>query len=683
MPQQDWFTQFERPDPSPVPASGGAPPPSSDVYLSLSSADRRGPVAPQPGPPQDDWFAQFETKPPAPTPERSLSKDLISSFGSFTEGALIEPVMGLFQIMSQFSQRPVDTTVGIVKGVGEAQGAEYYKAREALGRKDYPAAMGHALAYLVPILGPAAATIVSEAQETGDWAKATGRITAMAAPAAYGRWAKAGAARPRPSTDSPVPLTVAERSGSKVAQFAEGITEHTLPGGGVFGRFRMRQQEALAKLADDLVERISPQADTPYSAGAAVQGGLRQAQETITKQIGVLYDEIDSLTRSARVRHPTTITEPSRIVGPSGEALETSRRVLRPTLEGGVAVPTVTLKSVAVKLLRRMNENTLIPPQELARSRTLLEHVIRGPRTMTFRAFQDMRSDLLGIARSSHADPIPGRAAGITKQLIATTDQAMMRAARQSNVPGLADKVRAANTAWRNVKTQFNETVIKKLLDAPPERVTQFIQGAPLDDIAEITSTLPREVMDQVRARLVRDMLDKAMAGELAKPGTFAQYGLSSEGLPSTVATMKGKTLHGQMERLGSERLTAVFGDTTAHELLEIGKWANRVSGNRAGMARGLIAASMNATILGPVLSPIVGMSIGSWGATAGMTTAFNALARILVRQRSARTNYAAFLRALSRGDVQAAQSTGLALTFQLQRELISETQTPDEKHPN
>lgn len=69
----------------------------------------------------------------------------------------------------------------LVGGVGMAQQQQYEQALEALQAGDYAAGLGHGLAWLTPLLGPAAAQAVETAQ-AGDYARASGQAVGLLAP---------------------------------------------------------------------------------------------------------------------------------------------------------------------------------------------------------------------------------------------------------------------------------------------------------------------------------------------------------------------------------------------------------------------------------------------------------------------------------------------------------------------
>lgn len=510
------------------------------------------------------------------------------------------------------------------------------RAREAFQEGRYSEAAGYGAASALPLVGPMAAQI-GEKIGSGDptqQAQAVGHAISGMLPVGVYRAARARApmtaqqATARTVT-ADVPLTVAERTGSPIASFAEGVTERTIPGSSVYGRFRDRQQASLQQAADQVVDRLSQTtARTPEEVGLTVQRALDEAKQSMRADLSARYAEIDTLT-------------------------------------AGITVPTASLKAVVRPMLQRIRaEGQLIPPQELSRTTQILERIASAPRQLPFRAFQDARSDLLAITRS-FGDPLPGKAAGVAKRLAAETDAAMMGAAERSGVEGLVSKVRDANAQTKLLNERFNDTVIKKLIDADPEKVPSYVRGADLASVRELAATIPAETMDTVRASIVRDMLNKSTQGELSSLSIGQQLGLTAEGRPVSTPKLSGASLRRQLESLGEPKLETLFGRQVSRDLREIAAMAERIAPRAASQARGLIAAGVNASIFSWLLSPL-GVNVMTGVQAAGTYGAFNALARVLTTQRGAQA-YRSMLEAMSSGNTRKATAAGLAVTRLLQ----------------
>jgi hypothetical protein len=117
-------------------------------------------------------------------PEAPRDRSALESVGAAIGGAAHElnPLTiaeGLYNTV----RHPIDT----VKNIGSAHLDQAQKAVEAAKAGRYSEAYGHAMATLIPLLGPAAANIGEEIAATGDVARGVGRtaglLTAVEAPA--------------------------------------------------------------------------------------------------------------------------------------------------------------------------------------------------------------------------------------------------------------------------------------------------------------------------------------------------------------------------------------------------------------------------------------------------------------------------------------------------------------------
>lgn len=534
------------------------------------------------------------------------------------------------------------------------------RARTAASEGRTLESVAHSAAAALPVIGPMAAGVGENigSGEPERIAQGVTDVASLAAPVPIRGMLRARSRRaPDPTA---VPVTASERSGGALPRFAERLTERTIPGAGVFERFRNRQQQALQGLADDLVSRVSRERPTPEQAGLTMQRALDDAMERMKSEAGAIYGQIDEATAGMQPRVVPREGGALHVAGPGGLPVAAG-------LEGGVA--TAGLKDVAAPLLRRLDdESALIAPQELSRSRQILERIVNAPEQVSFRVMQDARSDMLRLARSFD-DNLPGKAGGIARQVSEVTDDAMMRAAEQSGVPGLPGQIREANRLWRSMNETFKDTVVKKLVDAAPERLPDYVKAASLDDIRRLSDLVPESAMNDVRASIVRDMLNRSTSGELQRSGSLLT-GVS----PASPPVLSGTQLRGRLEGLGQPKLEALFGSRTATELSDIASLAERVGTRKSPGMAGLIAGGINAAVLSPVLAPL---GLGSLGLaqSAGLTAGFNAVARLLVRQPVARTRYLEMLRALERGDVNRAMQSGLAVSAMLNQE----DQRPDE----
>jgi len=575
--------------------------------------------------------------------------------------AIGEPVEGIVTLARGMWDDPITT----VKSLGSALTQptitalqEATTARQAGDGKAWTAAMLRA----VPLLGPVWDQISTQAAE-GDVAGAVGRAVGTAATFAIPASLK-GVRASKPV--GAVPLLRSERTGSGIAQFVEHTAERTIAGRGVFRAFRAKQQQALQAEGERLAASFSklPLGDT--DTALIVRRAVEQSLQDRKLAAGQLYDMIDDMTASQTKRVPHVEQVPSKIVGPAGEPLTVAQRTLRKVEVGGVQPETRVLKTVALSMLRRIRqEGQLLPPQELARTTALLERIVKSPKTVPFRAFQDARSDLLAIVRS-HGDPIPGKAGGAAKLLAGTADDVMLDAAKKSGIPDLPDLIREANALWHEAKTIYNAPFIEKILKESPETIPALIRTSDVEELALLKSAVPPALFKTAQARVVRDMFELATDApvpDAAATTAAGQVSIAPATAVQSYPRLSGRKIATELRRMGPEKSEALFGKEGVTGLLDIAKLADIVSPQSAErVSGGLVAAGINASILG-------GLLYG--GVTRGMTApitagalygGINTLSRVLTRPEGI-TGYRRFLRAIASGNRPAVIAAGLRMS--------------------
>jgi hypothetical protein len=546
---------------------------------------------------------------------------------------------GLWDLSGQLVSDPERFlgTIGDITGeLMRRPGREFQGAIDAARAGDPLIAVSQ-VAAAVPFFGGIGADIYREAERTGDVATAAGEAALLTAPTVVGRTLSRMPKKPI-NLPSKVPLSLSERTGSPTARWAESLIERTLPGAGPFDRFRRWQESVVQSQADRLVRSIAEAAGTPEQIGLQVQRALTTAKDTMRQQASTLYGQIDDMA-------------------------------------AGVQVSFAPLKKVAGPQLVRLKAVDPVAGPGTTRVRKLLERIMAGPDRVSFRTMQDYRTEFRDLAQTLQGgEQISGRGARIATVLRVSADDAMTSAAVRSKVPGLQNALREADTLWRTAKTTFNDTVIKKLMEAGPEKVAAYVQGAEISDIRTLAATISPEAMNNLRASLVRDVINRSTRGERPPGQTLAeQFGLSpasGRGVPGLPSELQGGVLLNKMQAMGPGKMKALFGDDVSRDLIDLARVADRAGSQANRMSHGLIAAGINAAVLSPIMSPLPLLTApGTVATSAGLIVMMNTFARLLVRQPKFRGNYRAFLGAVERGDTQAATTLGLALSRSIEAE--------------
>lgn len=612
------------------------------------------------------------------TTSESTQPSAASRFASnLGDQLIVEPIKGIYGLGKNIVQEaargnpaPVSTTVGnILTNIATASWEQLRQAKDAIAQGRYWDAAKR-VGEAVPLVGPTAAGVVRQAK-TGDVAGALGSATGIAASFALPE--AAGLSKARVASEAAVPLTIAERTGSKLAAYGENIVERTVPAAGTFERFRALQQKALAEMADRVALDVGGRQLEAGEVGNAIQKGLDIGGDLAKRNASIGYRAIDEAVQSTVKRVPKIEQVPSTILGPNGEALTVPKRTMVATTVGGVQPSTAVLRQAAIPILRRLKtEAQLIPPEQLASVRQILERVVNAPKTLPFEAFQDARSDLLDITRR-HTELLPGKSTGVVRLLAEKADEAMMTAAEQSGIPKLPELIRETNQRWRDMKTTYNDRYITKIAQASPEKVPALIRTIDMDDLALLKRAVPKVVFDQARAHVMRDIIAESISGSTGgRPNLLQLSGVNpAEGRPvfAPEHTMSGARMKSALYKMGSEKTQALFGADAQQALIDIADLADRI-GTRGpkGPTRGLIPAGINAGLFASLYHPFDPRWIGTGAATAAT---LNIAAKILTNPEGL-LKYRDFLQAVSKGNRPVALALGTQLSAMLNKPEMS-----------
>lgn len=607
---------------------------------------------------------------PVPQPTQAMAATGITGtpvarfLSQAARAGIVEPVSGIASVARGMWNDPKGTIVALGKGLTEPTIRELQAATAAREAGDATAWVNHMLA-AVPVIGPLSAELAKPFDE-GDIAGGLGRMAGTAATFAVPK--ALGAVKESKLSEGAIPLLRSERTGSGFSQFLEHTAERTVAGRAVFRRFRERQQAALQQAGDNLATELSGTrmlGDT--DTALQVRGAINRSLEERKAVAGQLYDQIDAITASETKRVPVTKEVPSKLVGPYGEPLTTTERSLKKVEVGGVQPETRVLKQVAIPMLRRIQqEGALLPPQELQRTTALLQRIVKSPKRVPFRAFQDARSDLLSIVRS-HGDPLPGKAGGAAKMLAEQADQAMMSAARASGIDGLPEMIRQANDLWRESKTVFNAPFIEKILKDSPETIPALIRAADIDELRLLKKAVPADAFKVAQARVVRDMFE--LATEPAQrigptEGLLEAVSPLPTAPAQTFPQLSGKAIRRELIRMGPDKAEELFTKAGVEGLDEIADLAERVKPQDANrVAGGLVAAGVNARIISGLVWPgrwLTGGPVQS----AALYGTINVLSRLLTKPEGI-TSARRFMRGIATGNRPLAIAAGLRLTAQ------------------
>ena len=346
-----------------------------------------------------------------------------------------------------------------------------------------------------------------------------------------------------------IPLTHAEATGGRASSFMERLSEGSIPGGGVFRKFREQQLAAIKNYAENIINNLSKFGGSAEERGKLVQQALDATKAQMKEQENAAYRGLDQITRSKTMRLAETQERPTSIVDEFGRPQSYEATVLRKQQVGGVQPSTLPLKKTAIRLLREIQkEEKVIPPQLLADSKSILQRIVKSPKKVPFEAMQRGRSDLLALTRRLD-EVLPGRRAGISKVLSKEADQAMIDAATEAG-PEYAAQLRVAQAITKDLHEQFEQTLVKKIIETNrPEDIAALVRGGGIEELRVYNNLVPQATRRNVSAQIMRDMLDDGLRSE-----TGAQ-------LSGTAKAFQADKFSEQLRTLGEERGRLIFGD--------------------------------------------------------------------------------------------------------------------------
>lgn len=200
------------------------------------------------------------------TPDGSAFSRFISNFG-----AMVNPIT-IAKGLGQAALHPADTATAIVGQMGD----QFSKAGDAARQGHYSEMAGHAVAGVIPVVGPMAANIGEQAA-AGDVAGAAGATAGLIAPALIVPTARAATRGVRAVAPTGLRATIAEALQSKAAA---NIVDTISPKVGANkARFGNMAAEVAPQLAENLATDGAPMTRTGLHAQVAEK--LTQAEDAL------------------------------------------------------------------------------------------------------------------------------------------------------------------------------------------------------------------------------------------------------------------------------------------------------------------------------------------------------------------------------------------------------------------
>lgn len=361
--------------------------------------------------------------------------------------------------------------------------------------------------------------------------------------------------------------------------YAEKFLKGSVITSGKMERFRVMQNAQAKLAAKKVADHISSFNGTAEDLGKAVQQGIDQHTQAFRATQNKLYGEIDSLVAEKPVSVPVTVTEVSPVLDATGKPMQTAKTVMQTQMQGPAMPSMKGLKEFSQQELNKLNaEEAVIDPALLSDSKKTLQHIIEGPDQVTYRGMADARSSMLAMTRRLD-EALPGKKAGLAKKLASLADESMMEAAEKSGIPGLPEKIRAANAYTRESHEIFEQKLVKDIVKSKkPEVISRFLlrPSAGLQETRDLVKMTPASIRPAVQKQVVLDAM---------RQSTNQQTGLFNE-----------QIFVSKMNNIGDERGKILFGKNWEN-IRKLSSVLSRINGP-TGLSDGSGASLQNIAVI-------------------------------------------------------------------------------------
>jgi len=404
---------------------------------------------------------------------------------------------------------PIDTMISLGRApldMFNAQGAEWDKAKEAYAKGDKGKASMHALAYLMPVVGPMLDSF-AERIANGEGPEVAADVTSMfAGPKILSGVAKMmprkilPSMRSMPAQDAQavdwaqqqgIPLSAGTMTGSPVIRGTEqGAQKTSLIGGKIGSDAAQATRQEFATVGEGMAASANS-GGTAHTFETAGADAARRAQSSVAS-FAKEADDAYSAIRQAEQNNSVI-----------GVDLKASRQ---------------SLESLHKELSAQRDAIGGLPPGAKANALVALDKLMRvkdasAPLTVVDSALSELKAILRDASAGANVDSGTGALAKIVKEL----DTQVVNAAK-SSAPGIYDKLMEGRTATIN---KYNAAdVLDVLQGSDGSKVSRVAQQlmAPKDANMAQLRTIAAEVPEAM-PHIGRAYLEDMMARMTADPG--------------------------------------------------------------------------------------------------------------------------------------------------------------------
>ena len=380
-----------------------------------------------------------------------------------------------------------------------------------------------------------------------------------------------------------VPLLPSEAAG-KAPSYIEKFLKGSVLTSARMERFRALQNAQTQSEVQRIADGISRFHGTSEDLGDLVQKGIDLHTREFRATQNALYDAIGADVGEQTVKIPIHTQEPTGLVDPAGNPIMRTVTTYKDKQVDKVMPSTIELKKFAADELKKLDQaEQILDPNLLSQSRRMLETIIDAPDNITYKAMASARSDALAKARELD-QALAGKQAGLAKKMANLFDESMMDGAEKSGIPGLVDKIRAANAYTANEHRMFEQVLVKRIVDTKkPEAIASLLRRKDIgnQELRDLFELMPQQLHPLVQRQLLVDTMRQ------------------STNLTSKV--FNERRFADAIGGIGDDRGRIIFGKNWAN-VKELSKLLERVNGP-TGLGGGSGAALQNLSLIKQILA--------------------------------------------------------------------------------
>lgn len=406
-------------------------------------------------------------------------------------------------VLHTLNAQPITTFGKMLIGVGKAQWDQVEQAYAAAKDGRLSETIGHGAAALLPVVGPAAASVAEEAPNV-PISRTVGRTAGLltpfalkaAMPARVNVGLKAGppanpaeAAAVQFGRSRGVPMDAGTATGSQFLKNVQKRVGSTWGGANTAENAQRASAEGLVRVGDDLAATAGPNAMTPVSAAESVLRKFDAEHAKFNTQATTAYDFI----RAAEEQQAARIAQTGGVRGP--------RTAGKPFTDVPFAVDVADGKAALKPMYDEMMRAADIAPPMGADARALqaLDRLMQGPDSAPLSVVDRALSDLKALDRQWQ---------GPVKEIVKQLDARVRAAAAQAGPKVL----KALEDGRAATKQKYAVEGVRDLLSGEPGQVFKQLtanKDTALYRLREVQRIAPDEIPNVARAYL-EDGLDLA-----------------------------------------------------------------------------------------------------------------------------------------------------------------------------